>query len=913
MAVTVNAVASVNNEERAREALRLVQIEPARAAELATLSSQLARQQGNCATAAVAERARGLAALHLADLDTAVRHLRTAVALARRAGSSELAAEARMTLAFALNRRGKPTHALAEIDAALGDLGTLARARARVQRAAIQQQLGRLDDALAGYRAALPVLRRAADGEWEQRVLLNRGLLHAFRHNYAAATKDLCAAERLCASLDLRLPAAFVQENLGFVASRLGDIPTALHHFDAAARRYRALNAPIGSLLVERSELLLSVRLVAEAREAAQQAVAEFERTKRGLTTPEARLLLARTAVLDAEPGLALREARQAVREFQRQNRPEWVALARLAVVTARIEADPGSRGTSRELASVATALDAAGWSAAALDARLLAGRRGLDGPSPAVRAAARGQLSQVRSARRSGPAASRARAWYAEALLRRDAGNLPGSSAAAAAGLRTLDEHRATMLATDLRARVSGLRIELAELGLRNAVQTGRPARVLHWAELGRGRHLLERPARPPTDPLLTRHLAELRATVSDLEQRAGRGRPTAALLHRQAVLERAIRDHCRRQRGGLLAATESSTPGTTALTTELGGAALVEFTELDDALYAVTVAAGRARLHRLGPLGAIRELVQWLPFAIRRLARQPAKPASSAAALALLRDTAHRLDAALLQPLSAEIGKRPLVLVPTGVLQSMPWALLPSCADRAVTVAPSATLWAAARRRVPLPGPTVVVAGPGLPGAQAEATEVAALHGVAPLLGADAAVASVTAQLDGAGLAHIAAHGSVRADNPLFSALRLADGPLTVYDLERLRRGPDTVVLAACESGRNVVLAGDELLGLSAALLSRDTRQLIASVVPVPDAATAPLMVSLHAHLVAGDAPAVALLRAQQAIGAEEPAALAAAAGFVCLGAGLAALPPAPRDVPQPPPCIQLAAGLL
>ena len=36
---------------------------------------------------------------------------------------------------------------------------------------------------------------------------------------------------------------------------------------------------------------------------------------------------------------------------------------------------------------------------------------------------------------------------------------------------------------------------------------------------------------------------------------------------------------------------------------------------------------------------------------------------------------------------------------------------------------------------------------------------------------------------------LVHLACHGSFRTDNPLFSTLSLADGPLTVYDLERAR----------------------------------------------------------------------------------------------------------------------------
>ena len=81
-------------------------------------------------------------------------------------------------------------------------------------------------------------------------------------------------------------------------------------------------------------------------------------------------------------------------------------------------------------------------------------------------------------------------------------------------------------------------------------------------------------------------------------------------------------------------------------------------------------------------------------------------------------------------------------------------------------------------------------IAAGPGLPGACDEADAVAAIHRTTALQGSSATVQAVTAALHRADLVHLAAHGRVRADNPLFSSLRLADGPLTVVDLERLDR---------------------------------------------------------------------------------------------------------------------------
>ncbi len=64
--------------------------------------------------------------------------------------------------------------------------------------------------------------------------------------------------------------------------------------------------------------------------------------------------------------------------------------------------------------------------------------------------------------------------------------------------------------------------------------------------------------------------------------------------------------------------------------------------------------------------------------------------------------------------------------------------------------------------------------------------------------LAGGSATTARVLAAIDGAGLAHIAAHGTFRADSPMFSSLRLDDGPLALH--RRLRSaGPGAGALAA------------------------------------------------------------------------------------------------------------------
>lgn len=861
----------------AREALRLADADPRKAMTLGQEALRHARRDP--AVGSVARRALGVAALHMEDPDTAIRHLRAAAALGRRAESGQLLAEARIHLAMALNVRGRPNHALREITGVLAlDLDGVLRARALAQRAALLGQLGRHDESLTVYQRAVPMLRRSGDLPWLWRAVNNRGLIRGYRHEFAAAEADLREAERLCRELDLELSVGFVHQNLGWVASMQGDVPTALRYLDQAEACFTRLGSDLGELLTDRTQLLLSALLVTEAHEAAEQALATVERGGRALVLAEARLLLAQTALLVRRHEQAADQARRAAVAFDRQHRGAWAVLARFVV--AQVEG-PEQQDQGR-LDQLAEQLTDSRWIAAAVETRLMAGRHALAAGRTDVGLR---HLEQAARFRTRGHVLLRARAWYAEALARAARGNRRGARIAVRCGLRVIDDHRATFGASDLRAYASGHRVDLAEVGLDLAMADGRPAGVLRWAEEGRASHLLLRPVRPPDDPDLAQKLAELRATVGAIREAIGAGRPTSRLTQRRIELERAVRDRTR------LLPVDAIGPSPVPLapaeiSTRLGDTALVEFFVVGSVLHAITVVDGQIGLRRIGEHGPIAEAVEGLPFPLRRLARTTATAASRSAARELVRHLALQLDRAVLGPVLDAVGDRPLVVVPTGALQSLPWSLLPSCRGRPVMVAPSATLWCAARSSVRRGSGVIVAAGPDLPGAQAEASAVAALYDTDPLLGRAATTAAVVEALGAVRIAHIAAHGNVHPHNPLFSAVRLDDGPFTVYELEQVRWAPELVVLSSCNVGRAAVTAGGELLGLTAAFLGRGTHQVVASVMPVPDAETTPLMATFHELLLGGRSAAAALAEAQMRADPDDLDAVAAAAGFVCLG---------------------------
>jgi hypothetical protein len=824
-----------------------------------------------------AERAIGLALRELNDLPGALRHLRRAL---RAAASPRVAALARMSLGYVLANLGRTSAALAAVTAALPRLSGADAGRARMQRGVVLHYRGQFEEAARDYAIAVEIAQREGDLLLEARARNNRGLLHAYRGATPGADDDLQRAAAIFARLGLDLAAADARWNIGIAAGHSGDVPGALRRFAAVAEEYARLNVPRPALLLDRFELLLSVPLVEEAVEVAATAVRELRRRGMASDLAEALLARARAALLADDLETASATAAQARVRFRRQGRRTWAAFARHVELRAAVRRGIRSPVLLAALIRTANQLDAAGWPDPALTSRIEAARLAAE---LGRTARATELLAVAARARHRGTASRRAQGWYALALARRLAGDERGGARALRRGLAVLDGHRAALGATELRAHSGAHGQELAAEGLDIAIRAGAPAGVLAWTERWRANALRTRAVLPPQDPELAAALGELRMVSAALEEALLAGRPVHALRRHQAGLEQRIRELARGVPGrGTLVAP----PSVRRLAEQLGPAVLVELVAHGERLRAVLVRDGRATLHDLGPLAEALHATRLHRFGLRRLVVTGDSPSARTG----VRHAAAMLDRQLFGPLRSRLADRALVVVPIGALHAVAWAGLPTCVDRPVTVAPSATAWLHAVRRTAPDGPPVLAAGPRLPAAE---TEVRLLNEVLPdakpLIGASATADAVTAALDGARLAHVAAHGTFRADNPLFSTLELADGPLTAYEWERLSRPPGCVVLSACDSGLSGVRPGDEVMGFTAVLLAAGARSLIATVLPVPAELTTELMVDLHRRMADGVPPSVALAAARQRLVATDSgAALATAAAFVCFGAG-------------------------
>ena len=390
--------------------------------------------------------------------------------------------------------------------------------------AAVLQLVGRNQERLAAIHRRC----RSSPGrrhDWVARALSNRSLMHITARAFRAAQTILMRPQRLCAEHGLQCGPP-IPQNFGWLASSRGDLVAALGHYERADSCYQALGAAdVGSLHEARARLLLSVRLVDEARAAAETAVQVHGGQQRHLEIVDAQLLLSTVAMVQGDGPTALQAATAAVRGYRRLDQRGGSALARYALLQARYSSDPASV-TPAAARRCADELAALGWLVPSLEARVLAGRLAL---RRGQRSASRRDLTQAARARFTGPADARLRAWQAEALLHEAEGRRTAAKRAVANGLRVLERYQNTLGATELRAHVSNHRGGIAVAGLRMAIEDGHARRVLSFVERGRASALLTRRAQPPEDAVLSTALADLRTTMTEIEFRRDAGRPDA------------------------------------------------------------------------------------------------------------------------------------------------------------------------------------------------------------------------------------------------------------------------------------------------------------------------------------------------------------------------------------------------
>ncbi|HOP07040.1 MAG TPA: CHAT domain-containing protein [candidate division Zixibacteria bacterium] len=112
-----------------------------------------------------------------------------------------------------------------------------------------------------------------------------------------------------------------------------------------------------------------------------------------------------------------------------------------------------------------------------------------------------------------------------------------------------------------------------------------------------------------------------------------------------------------------------------------------------------------------------------------------------------------------------------------------------------------------------------------------------------------------------------HYSGHARLRRDNPFYSSLLLDDGPLFAADFRLFNHRVDLVTLAACRTGVQSYLPGEESSGLVRSLLEMGARNVLAGLWAVDDRSTGFWMKEFYSRLFTGESILEAVRSARRA----------------------------------------------
>jgi len=790
-----------------------------------------------------------------------------------------------------------------EIFTALGDDVRLARLLNNLGNLLHRQD--RFDEALASYEEAHARLQALSDGEGVMMALHNQAVtlitLNRFREALAAYEQ----ARALCISQNLPRRLIQADYNIAWLYYLRGDYGHAIDGLRAAAEVSRQIDDPYHSALcqLDLSEIYLELNLSADAHDLGEQAHVRFRDL--GMRYEGAKAL-ANVAIACGQEGKVSRaielfaEARQA---FVAENNYAWPSL--IDLYQAALLFEQGRLFEARRLALAALAFfDASPLPSRAVLCRLMLARIAL-------------KLDDAKAARTHGEQALAKLQDSSATPLQYHARYLLGEAARAlGARQEAYDCYRGAREALEaLRGSLRGDELKIAflkdktevyahlvELSLERDDPSAR-SDAFAYIEEAKSRtlldlvfHAVQRLGRAdPGESDLVRSIRDLREElnwyyhVAEQEQlRPGEPAPervqalSREIGTRERDLARIVRDLPQDIR-----AFELQGPGVfgvDALRAVLPrDAVVVEYFQAHDRILACLVTHDDLRILPVSLASRVANHIRLLQFQFSKF-RLGDEYVQTFARPLLETTRAHlrELYDELLAPVAPFLDERHVIVVPHGFLHHVPFHALFDgeryVMDRCtMSYAPSASVYVLCDRQPASAAHRSLVLGvadANAPYIEAEARRIAHMLPDSDLfLGADATVDLLRERGAESRVIHIASHGQFRQDSPMFSAIRLGDGYLNVYDLYHLHLPADLVALTGCATGLNMLGAGDELLGLVRGMLAAGARALLVSLWDVHDRSAEALMSAFYAEYCAGRPAPAALREAMRTVRDEHP----------------------------------------
>jgi len=887
--------------------------DPTQAAKVATALSSLAKVTDDIQVSAVSAWTEGMVRLDDGQMENAIASLEMAETQFLTLGLPVRAAATQVSKLRALAMLGRFDDALEcglkARDVFLAHNDLLATGK-------IEQSLGNLHFLLDHYVRAEQHYRTARElyeivDDQKQLAQIDNCLAttltsqHRFREAEMIYERALARAE----SADLEITLAEIETNQGCLAFFQGHYDRALDYLERSRRRYAALGMAHQSAIADQelADAYLELNLVPEAAAIYERVIPIF--SAMGMQPEYARALAYHA------------RAQMAVGQFDK-------ARSLLAKARASYESADNAVGKA-----MVTLIEAQAYYAERDYAAAAAAAREAEAPFAEVHA-----WGRLLSARWLQGEAARAQGKFHEAenmlkevlrdakkwtvlpviqrchtslgLIGEASGDRLGAKRAFIDAIASIEEMRAPLPAEEFRtAFMANKLIPYTEM-VRLCLAEGNPSRVaeaLGYIERARSRALMDIlsgavPASPkPQDGFDAGLFARLEMLREELNWFYSQiNLPESDIYSRGAEMMTEIYNEVREREAAIseitlqlrqrnAAISMGSEPfEISSLKEDLGAeTALVEYFTLDRELLAFIVTDSGIEVVRLqAPTEDLESALRQFHFQLGAL-RHGAKSLSLHGYLPELTARARhhlaRLYDLLMRPIEDHLGTRRLVVVPHRVLHYVPFHALYDGSSyliehREVCCVPSAAILhhCLAAPRYPLEQITLLgISDQRNPRARDEVLALAQLFPeTITLLDEHASRASLSEHATASHVLHLASHGNFRLDNPLFSALQLADGWLTVRDVYQLNLTCcNLVTLSACETGVNAFAPGDEWIGLARGFFLAGSPSLLVSQWIVDDEATAGLMIYFYTRLRAGANPAAALRYAQCQLLKEKP----------------------------------------
>jgi CHAT domain-containing protein len=881
---------------------RDVRVDVKKALALAESAVLIAERIDDPASAALGLRAKANALMFLDRHQEALEHYGRAAEAFERLGESAEVGRTLSSSIGALMWLGKYDLAFESAEKArrifteLGDSQRLARLDINV--ATVFHRQERFPEALASYERAYQQLVAAPeegkhrDPERERArieglavTLSNLSTCLIIMNDFDRALDTHRRARSFCEEHGMPTLVALVDYNIAYLYYLRGQYGTATELYKEMRERFRRLDDDYHSALclLDESEMYLELNLSADAAAAAAEAAETFERLGTGYEAGKARLNHAIACTQLGRARLSLELFREARRSFSREK--SGAQLSVIDLYRALVLFEEGRFFEARRIGRRALAsFRRCSLPRRAIQCHLLLGRLSL-------------RIDDLAAAEREGRAALQLlaeceapileyQAHYLMGQVQEAMGNPRAAHRCYRSAQRQLETLRSSLQREDLKISFMKERLEVYEsqVALRLDQDGGSAGEeVFSYIEQAKSRGLIDLilqsvDARSPLEDEGSEIASRLRSLREDLnwfyhrieleELRQEAGAPERIRRMRQQALAseerllRAVRE-LRTENVGVASAIRGGEPRSLAeVQSQLPpDSTLLEYYRVRERMMVCVLTRDGLEIVRLGSARRMKDVVKRLQCQLSKFrlgmdyVRRFHEP--------LLDATNHHLAGLyqeLIAPVRSRLRSRHLVVVPHDFLHYLPFHALRGDGgslidDFTVSYAPSASIFAHCQTLPPAADRRTLILG--FPDARTPyiVDEIRAVADASleptVLLGSEASRKALSEMGPGCAVVHIATHGYFRRDNPMFSAVRLGDSYLSLYDLYHLKLPVGLVTLSACATGSSVVVDGDELLGLVRGLLCAGARSLLVTLWDVQDRATAEFMKTFYGRL--------------------------------------------------------------